>query len=74
MCSHPFSGGGPFYRLLANQHVEKYMAKHHVEFLNELNKLVKEKAEEMSRTIPDPVRIPPKSARSLAKPSSEEVA
>jgi hypothetical protein len=67
-------GLGYVERLLANQHVEKYMAKHHVELRNELNKLVKEKAEEMSRTIPDPVRIPPKSAKSSAKPSSEAVA
>src|ERR1700728_2544884 len=41
----------------------KYLAKHQVERLNEFNKRLGEKAEKMSRTIPDPVRIPQKSAR-----------
>ena len=56
--------------LLANSHIEKYMAKHHIELLNEFKKLLGEKAEEMSRTIPDPIRKPPKAARSLAKPDA----
>lgn len=43
-------------RLLANTHVEKYLAKHHVELLNEFTKLVGEKAEEMSRAIPEPIK------------------
>ena len=60
-------GRGYVERLLANSHIEKYMAKNHVELLNEFNKLLGEKAEEMSRTIPDPIRKPPKEARSVAK-------
>ena len=33
-------GLGYIERLLANTHIEKYLAKHHVELLNEFNKLL----------------------------------
>jgi hypothetical protein len=39
-------------RLVANGRVEKYLSKHHAEILNEFRKLIRERAEEMSRTIP----------------------
>ena len=39
-------------RLVANGRVEKYLSKHHAEILNEFKKQIREKAEEMSRTIP----------------------
>ena len=54
-------GLGYVERLLANSHIEKYMAKHHIELLNEFKK---------SRTIPDPIRKPLNAARSLAKPDA----
>jgi hypothetical protein len=50
------------------------LAKYHVDLLNEFKKLLGEKAEEMSGKIPLPIRIPPKSAKSSAKPVSEAVA
>jgi hypothetical protein len=49
-------GLGYVERLLANPRVQKYLAKHHAELLNEFKKLLSEKAEEMSRTIPDAVQ------------------
>jgi len=67
-------GLGYVERLLANTRIEKYLTKHHVELLNEFNKLIGEKAEEMSRTISPPIRVPPKSVKSTAKPASEAVA
>jgi hypothetical protein len=39
-------------RLVANGRVEKYLSKHHAEILNEFRKLIREKAQEMSRVIP----------------------
>jgi hypothetical protein len=44
-------GLGYLERLLSNNQVDKYLAKHHVELLHEFKKLLAEKAEEMSRTI-----------------------
>jgi len=67
-------GLGYVERLLGNVHIEKYMKKHHDELLNEFKKLLGEKAEEMSRTIPDPVRIPPKSVKSSTNPERKAVA
>ena len=52
-------GLGYVERLLANSHVAKYLAKHHAELLNEFTKLLREKAEEMSRTITRPAGRPP---------------
>ena len=43
-------------RLDSNTKVEKYLAKHHGEILNEFKKLMGEKVEEMSSAIPDRVR------------------
>jgi RepB plasmid partitioning protein/ParB-like nuclease domain len=57
-------GLGYVERLLTNPRVGKYLAKHHVELLSEFNKLLGEKAEEMSRTIPDPAQISPRRSRS----------
>jgi hypothetical protein len=46
-------GLGYLERLLANIQVERYLAKNHIELLHEFKKLLAEKAEEMSRTIPE---------------------
>jgi hypothetical protein len=46
-------GLGYVERLLADPRVEKYLAKHHAELLNEFRKLLGEKAEEMSSTVSD---------------------
>lgn len=51
-------------RLLANPHVEKYLAKHHADLLNEFRKLLGEKAEEMSRTISDVTKLHARRLRS----------
>jgi ParB-like chromosome segregation protein Spo0J len=40
-------------RLISNIKVEKYLAKHHSEILNEFKKLMSEKAEEMATSMPD---------------------
>ena len=40
-------------RLVSNTKVEKYLAKHHGEILNEFKKLMGEKAEEMATAMPD---------------------
>jgi hypothetical protein len=60
-------GLGYVERLLANPHIGKYLAKHHAELLNEFNKLLGEKAEEMSRTISDPIQKQSGAAKSLSK-------
>ncbi len=60
-------GLGYIERLLANPHISKYLAKHHAELLNEFNKLLGEKAEEMSRTISGPVQKHVKAAKSPNK-------
>jgi hypothetical protein len=52
-------GLGYVERLLANSHIAKYLAKHHAELLNEFTKLLREKVEEMSRTITRPAGRPP---------------
>jgi hypothetical protein len=65
-------GLGYIERLLANTRIEKYLVKHHVELLNEFKKLLGEKAEEMSRTIPDSIR--PKAAKPSDETTSEKVA
>lgn len=44
--------------LLRNVQVEKYLGKNHPEILSEFKKLLGEKAEEMSRTIPESVPKP----------------
>ena len=56
-------GLGYIERLTENTRVEKYLAKHHAELLNEFTKLLGEKAEEMSRAIPDPIKPAPRTAR-----------
>jgi ParB-like chromosome segregation protein Spo0J len=53
-------GLGYIERLTTNARVEKYLAKHHAELLNEFTKLLGEKAEEMSRAIPDPIKPAPR--------------
>jgi RepB plasmid partitioning protein/ParB-like nuclease domain len=60
-------GLGYVERLLANARIAKYLAKHHADLLNEFTKLLGEKAEEMSRTILDPVKISPRGSRSSTK-------
>lgn len=45
-------------RLLGNMQVEKYLGKNHPEILSEFKKLLGEKAEEMSRAIPESVQKP----------------
>ena len=60
-------GLGYVERLLANPRIAKYLAKHHAELLNEFNKLLGEKAEEMSRTISDSIQKPTRAAKSLRK-------
>lgn len=54
---------------LASPRVAKYLAKHHVELLNEFNKLLGEKSEEMSHTIPGPVKKTAATEKSVAKKS-----
>ena len=44
--------------LLGNMQVEKYLGKNHPEILSEFKKLLGEKAEEMSRAIPESVQKP----------------
>ena len=44
--------------LLGNMQVEKYLGKNHPEILGEFKKLLGEKAEEMSRAIPESVQKP----------------
>lgn len=60
-------GLGYIERLLANSHVAKYLSKHHAELLSEFNRLLAEKSEEMSRTIPDPRQPSARGPRSSAK-------
>jgi hypothetical protein len=60
-------GLGYVERLLVNPRISKYLTKHHAELLNEFTKLLGEKAEEMSRTIPDPVKTSPQGPRSSTK-------
>ncbi|MGD0905107.1 MAG: plasmid partitioning protein RepB C-terminal domain-containing protein [Terracidiphilus sp.] len=64
-------GLGYVERLLANPRVAKYLAKHHAELLNEFTKLLGEKAEEMSRTVSDPVKKTARAARSVTKKAAE---
>jgi hypothetical protein len=64
-------GLGYVERLLASPHVAKYLAKHHTELLNQFNKMLGEKAEEMSRTISDPVQKNVRAARSVTKRAAE---
>lgn len=45
-------------RLLGNMQVDKYLGKNHPEILGEFKKLLGEKAEEMSRAIPESVLTP----------------
>jgi hypothetical protein len=40
-------------RLLSNTKVERHLAKHHGEILNEFKKSIREKVEEMSSALPD---------------------
>jgi hypothetical protein len=56
-------GLGYIERLTTNARIEKYLAKNHAELLNEFTKLLGEKAEEMSRAIPDPVKPAPHTPR-----------
>ena len=44
--------------LLASVRVEKYLTKHHPDILNQFKKLLSEKADEMSRSIPDSIQRP----------------
>ena len=44
--------------LLASVRVEKYLTKHHPDILNQFRKLLSEKADEMSRSIPDSIQRP----------------
>jgi hypothetical protein len=60
-------GLGYVERLLANPRVAKYLAKHHAELANEFNKLLGEKAEEMSHTISEPVKKTAQAERAVAK-------
>ena len=64
-------GLGYVERLLDNPRVAKYLTKHHVELANEFRKLLGEKAEEMSRTMSDPVKKAAQSAKSGAKKAAE---
>ncbi len=64
-------GLGYVERLLANPRVAKYLAKHHEELLNEFNKLLGEKAEEMSQAIPVPVRKAVRTEKSVTKKSAK---
>ena len=66
-------GLGYVERLLANHQIAKYLAKHHADLLNEFNKLLGEKAEEMSRTISDPIQKHPRAAKSIRKRAAEAV-
>jgi hypothetical protein len=52
---------------MANTRVEKYLARHHAELLNEFTKLLGEKAEEMSRAIPEPIKPARRTAKATAK-------
>jgi RepB plasmid partitioning protein/ParB-like nuclease domain len=61
-------GLGYIERLTGNPRVEKYLAKHHSELLNEFQKLLGERSEEMSRTIPDNVQSSRRGSRSSARP------
>lgn len=49
--------------LLANSRIEKYLAKHHPDILNEFRKVVAEKADEMSRPVAESVPSPPQKVR-----------
>ena len=60
-------GLGYIERLLANSRIEKYLAKHHAELLNEFTKLLGEKGEEMSRAIPEPIKSSPRTTKVAAK-------
>ena len=64
-------GLGYVERLLASPRVAKYLAKHHEELLNEFNKLLGEKAEEMSQAIPVPVRKAVRTEKSVTKKSAK---
>jgi hypothetical protein len=57
--------------LLASSRVEKYLTKHHPDILNEFKKLLSEKAEEMSRTIPESAQKSPKDASGRSKKVSQ---
>jgi hypothetical protein len=57
-------GLGYIERLTTNARVEKYLAKNHAELLNEFTKLLGEKAGEMSRAIPDPIKPTPRTTPS----------
>lgn len=46
-------GLGYIERLIANPRVEKYLSRNHSDLLNEFKKLLSEKAEEMSHSVPD---------------------
>ncbi|MFZ1085668.1 MAG: hypothetical protein WAN35_11945, partial [Terracidiphilus sp.] len=54
-------------RLTTNARIEKYLAKNHAELLNEFTKLLGEKAEEMSRAIPEPIKPAQCTAKATAK-------
>ena len=62
-------GLGYVERWLANPRVAKYLAKHHAELLNEFNKLLGEKSEEMSSTISEPVKKTATTVKLVAKKS-----
>ena len=64
-------GLGYVERLVTNPRVAKYLAKYHAELLNQFNKLLGEKAEEMSRTIAHPIDKNVKAVRSVAKKAAE---
>jgi hypothetical protein len=64
-------GLGYVERLVANPRVAKYLAKNHAELLNEFTKLLGEKAEEMSRTIPNSVQTVPRRPRSSTKKAAK---
>jgi hypothetical protein len=60
-------GLGYVEHLLAIPRIAKYLAKHHLELLNEFNKLLGEKAEEMSRSITDPTPKAVRTEKSVPK-------
>ena len=53
--------------LLGNAQIDKYLGKNHPEILGEFKKLLGEKAEEMSRTIPESVQKPLSKGRTPPK-------
>ena len=57
-------------RLIDNAKVEKYLAKHHNEILNEFQKLIGERAEDLANMVPEPANA---HAR-LIKPPAKEAA